>query len=760
MADQNNKKKRSVTRRVFMATGGILGTGLIVGGIAGTIHVNKKIKKYSGVDMGDGESLNAWIRIAPDNTITMAVARAEMGQGVYTSLPMLIAEELEVDMSRIEVIHPQPESPYANTFLVTQSEPNAFKGYSMIEKFYAFIPVVGTGGSTTIPDGFTNMRYAGATAREMLRQAASERWDTDLANCKAEAGQIINTTNNEKLTYGDLAVEASKIDIKTKELPALKNKSDWKVIGKPVQRLDIPDKVTGSAEFGLDVRKDNMLYAVLKHPSTIGGTITSISNQEEIESMDGVKKVVLTEYGAAVIADNTWRAKNGALLMEVEEDDAGNTALSSQGIASSLDQILEDKPIATPEDHGDVDAIFNDENAKVITSRYDVPYLAHATMEPLNCTVMINDDSSAAELWVGHQAPSIAHSVASEISGVPKDKIKINTTYLGGGFGRRAEPDYIKKAVAIAKEMKGTPIQTVFTREEDMKNDMYRPAVASVFKGVVNDKGEIDAWDHKIALQSVSASSMSRIMPTMAVKPAKDEATTEGARELPYAANNRRVSFGNLDVPIQVGFWRSVGSSQNGFFTESFMDECAHAAGMDPFEFRRKKLDDHPRFKAVLEKVAEMSGWGQQDGKFRGIALHKSFGSIVGQVAELTKVGEKSFSIDKFYCSIDCGHYVNPDTVHAQMEGGIIFGLSAALFGEITWQDGQVVEQNFPQYDMVRMNITPKFETHIMDVDAYPGGVGEPGTPPAAPALTNAIFSATGERIRSLPIVKQGYSFV
>lgn len=758
-AEHPEKKERSTlgkwTRRGFIGVGGLAGVGLLVG-IGGNMYLNKKVRKYSGAGMGEGNSLNAWIRIAPDNTITVAVPRAEMGQGVYTSLPQMIAEELEVDMSTIKVIHPQPESPYSNTFVMTQEAPNAFKGYSMMEKILASMPLIATGGSTSIPDGYDNMRYAGATAREMLKAAAADKWGVEVKDCRAENGQIINTSNNEKLSYGALAESAA--EIQYDGLPELKPKSEWKLIGKPVQRLDIPEKVTGNAEFGLDVRLDNMKYAVLKHPSTIGGKITSLKNKEDIEARAGIDKVVLTEFGAAVIGNNTWRAKNAALALRVEEDDAGNGDISSAKIDAELNEILDEAPLATAQDDGDVASVFSDENNQVIESTYEVPYLAHAAMEPLNCTVVVNSDS--AEAWVGHQGSSIVQNMVNEITGLAKETITVNTTYLGGGFGRRAEPDYIRKAVAVAKEMPGVPIQTVFTREEDMQNDMYRPAAKSRFKAVVESNGDIAAWDNMMALQSVSNSAISRIMPAMAPSPAKDEATIEGAANLPYIMKNRRVAFGNHELPVQVGFWRSVGSSQNAFFTESFMDECAHAAGKDPYVFRQTKLADHPRFKAVLDKAAELGNWGAQDGKFRGIALHKSFGSIVGQVAQISKVGDKQFSIDRYSCVIDCGTYINPDTVEAQMEGGLVFGLTAALYGEITWDDGSVNEMNFPQYDMVRMNISPKVDVHIMENEHYPGGVGEPGTPPAAPALTNALFAATGERIRKLPIVKQGYSFV
>jgi isoquinoline 1-oxidoreductase beta subunit len=753
---KEKKNKRRLSRRAFLITGGVLGTGLIVG-VGGLLHVNKRIRAYSGTGMGEGTSLNAWIRIAPDNSITLAIPRAEMGQGVYTSLPALIAEELEVDMASIRVVHPQPEAPYANTFVLSQEPPNFFDGYSVKEKLFSYLTLIITGGSTSIPDGFLNMRYAGATARELLKRAAAQRWGIAVAECTAKDNHVINTTTQERLPYGELAEAAADIDLK--ELPELKPKADWRLIGQPLPRLDIPEKVDGRARFGLDVRPEGLRFAALRHPSVIGGKITGISNRAEIEAKPGVEKVVLTEYGAAVIADNTWRAKNAALALDLEEEDAGNVDLSSATIAAELDRILDEPPLATPEAEGDVEAAFAESTGIVVEARYDVPYLAHAALEPLNCTVRVADDE--AEVWVGHQASSAVLGAVARVTGLGKDRIRIHTTYLGGGFGRRGEADFVLKAAAVAQELPGVPVMTVFTREEDMRNDMYRPVVASRLRALVRPDGQLSAWDHKIATQSVLQQSMGRMIPSMNTDPEDDITTVEGARELPYHMENRRVAFGNLALPIQVGFWRSVGSSQNAFFTECFLDECAHAAGMDPYEFRRAKLDAHPRFKKVLEKVAALSNWGQPlpEGRFRGIALHKSFGSIVGEVAEITRRGEKEFSIDRFYAVIDCGTYVNPDTIEAQLQGGIVFGLTAALYGEITWNEGAVEQYNFPQYEMVRMPVAPEVIVHIMENDEYPGGVGEPGTPPAAPALANALFAATGERVRALPLVRAGYRF-
>ncbi|GJM31418.1 MAG: aldehyde oxidase [Saprospiraceae bacterium] len=754
----NNKKKKGGkwTRRAFIATGGLAGVGLVVG-VGGTLYLNKKIKEYSGSGFGEGSLLNAWINITPDNTIIMAVPRAEMGQGVYTSIPMLMAEELEVEMASIKIIQPQPEPAYANTTVLVNHPRDIFKGMSFMEKIAHFLPLVATGGSTTIRDGYDQMRAAGASAREMLIQAAAKQWKVDKSQCYAEKAYVINRATQEKLSYGSLAEAAAKIELPG--IPELKPQKDFKLVGKPIQRLDIPEKVTGKAEFGLDVRLEDMCYGVIRHATYHGGQITKVANQEEIEKMRGVKKVVLLPkgIGAVVVADNTWRAKNAALALDLQE--IGDNTLSSEKINQQAEEVIANKLIATPLNKGEASDVL-DKAETVLEGKYDVPYLAHACMEPINFTVLVDGDK--AEAWGGHQGSSIVLDGVNAATGIAKENITTHITYLGGGFGRRAEIDMVLNAAHVAKEMPGIPIQLVYTREEAMRHEMYRPLVKSHFRASLNEAGVIEAWENKIALQSVMNSSIMRIKPAFAEAPKKDPLSVEGAADLPYDMNHAKVAFGQLELPIQVGSWRSVGNSQNAFFTESFMDECAHAAGQDPYEFRKTKLNSHPRFLNVLNKVAEMSNWSTPlgEGRYRGIALHKSFGSIVGQVVEISKIDEKKFKIDKYYCAIDCGRTVNPDTIEAQMMSGIIFGLSAALYGEITFKDGEVEQYNFPQYEMVRMNVAPAIDVHIMEVDEYPGGVGEPGTPPAAPALTNAIFAATGERVRSLPLKKHGYTFV
>lgn len=757
---KEQKKKRSLTRRAFLITGSVVGGGLVVGAGAAAYMVNKNFDKFTGLGMG-GDVINAWVSINADNTVTIAVPRAEMGQGVFTSVPMMIAEELEVDMSTVSVIHPQPEPAYANTMLMTGVPRSTKTGMSFMEKVFAFIGIVGTGGSTTVQDGYDYMRLAGAQAREMLKTAAADQWNISVDKVAAAKGMLTNTVSGEKITYGAIAKAASTIELDNPPTMAdLKPAKDFKIIGKNPNRLDIPEKVAGQAEYGLDVRIDDMLYAVIRHPSYVGGKILSINNQEDIESMPGIKKILTIDQGVAVVADNTWRAKNAALALDIEESDEGNGELSSTKISTMLNDLAQSDKLVVAETHGDDIAAGLDAAAKTVSAKYEVPYLAHATMEPINCTARLDGENM--ELWVGHQAPSVAQTKANETTGISKSNIKINTTYLGGGFGRRAEPDFIIAASQIAQQMPGQAVQLVYTREEDMKNDMYRPAAASHFEAGLSADGSITGWKNNIGLQSASFSAMNRIMPLMAGSPDEDPANIEGAAHLPYDMGARTVSTAQADLPLQVGFWRSVGSSQNAYFTECFMDELAEAAGQDPYTFRANKLGSHPRFKAVLDKVAEMANWNTPlpDGKYRGIALAKSFGSIVGQVAEISKVDDSTFKIDKYYCAIDCGRAIHPDTIKGQMQGGLIFGLSAALYGQITLDNGQIQQSNFPQYDMVRLQTSPLVEVHIMDVDDHPGGVGEPGTPPAAPALVNALYAATGKRHRSLPLANHGIKFV
>ena len=736
-------------RRGFIITGGIIGGGLLVG-IGGLTYLNKNIAKYSGYGMGEGHSLNAFVRIGADNTITLAVSRTEMGQGVYTSLPMLIAEELEVEMSQIKVVHPQPEGPYANLFMANET-PRAIDGkLTMMQKIFAFIPNIITGGSTSIRDGYDHQRVVGAMAREMLLAAAAKRWDTQVTNCYAEKGFVINKQNQEKLSYGDLAAEAAQQ--KAPKNPPLKNRDQFRLVGKAVDRLDVPEKVDGTALFGLDVRPENLQYAVIKHPSQVGGTITAIDNKSEVQNLPGVTGVVLIEEGAVVVGNTTWHARQAADQLKVQEEKPEHV-----DAIQTLTAALNGEPSKVWENEGDIESVLGASD-QVIEASYEVPYLAHACMEPLNCTVLVEGDR--AECWTGNQSSTFIINGVAEGAGIAKDKIICHTTYLGGGFGRRGETDFVLKAAKVAKQFPGTPVQLVYTREEDMRNDFYRPAVVAKLSAGLDAKNVL-GWKKKVATQGALADLLKRNVPMMPMKNEDDPSSTEGLRNLPYKMNASYTDLTTMDLPMNVGTWRSVGHSQNAFFAESFVDECAHAIQKDPYELRKELLVEAPRFSAVLDKLAEISSWSTPlaEGKFRGMAIHESFGSIVGEVAEIT-LDDKNIKVEKVYCVIDCGRTVNPGIIETQMQSGIVYGLTAALYGEVHVKDGKIVQNNFPNYQMLKMSTMPEVVTHIMEVDDVPGGVGEPGTPPIAPALVNAIFAGSGQRIRSLPLSRHGYKFV
>jgi len=713
---------------------------------------NKRIKEFSGIGMGDGESLNAFVRIRPDNTVALAIPRTEMGQGVYTSLSQLIIEELEADFSKVDVVHPQAEGPYANFFIAGMEPADFENGLTLMQKIFALIPNVITGGSTSVRDAYDYYRRMGAMAREMLISAAAKEWNVSREDCYAENGIVINKKSGQRKTFGELASAAAKE--KAEEFPTLKKKSEFKLVGKSVDRLDVPAKITGKATFGLDVRVPNMKFAVIRHPSYVGGKITGIKNLDTVQSMPGVVKVVTIDEGVVVVANDTWHAKNAANKLELDEEK--NVALGHLDAIPTLRAAMKGEPGKVWEDVGKVDDVLSSA-AKVLDAEYEVPYLAHACMEPMNCTVLVDGDK--AEVWTGNQSTTFVINGVSEGAGIDKDKIRTNITYLGGGFGRRGETDFVLRAAKVAKQMPGVPVQLVYTREEDMKNDFYRPAVVTQLKAALDDK-TILGWKKKVGTQGALSQLMKRNIPMNSISPENDESATEGMRNLPYRMNAAYTDVTSIDLPVGVGTWRSVGHSHNAFFTESFMDECAAALNRDPYELRKDLLQNSPRYLAVLNKVAEMSKWSEKtEGKFKGIAIHEAFGSIVGEVAEIS-VTDKNIKLEKVFCVIDCGKTVNPRIIESQMQSGIVYGLTAALYGQITLKEGKIVQANFPNYEMVMMNTMPHIEVSIIDSDEAPGGVGEPGTPPIAPALTNALFAATGTRIRSLPLSNHGYQFV
>jgi isoquinoline 1-oxidoreductase beta subunit len=581
----------------------------------------------------------------------------------------------------------------------------------------------------------------------MLVMAAAESWSVLPDTCKAEMGKVIHTASGRSALYGDLLEAAARITPPTD--PKLKDPKDFKYIGKAVKRLDSPAKVDGSAVFGIDVKVPGMLTATILRSPVFGGTVKSVDDAAA-KAVKGVRSVVPLGYGVGVIADNYWAARKGRSALKVVWDEGAMAKVSSEGIYQTyVDAADKDKGLEAAK-LGDV-AAARSKAAKTLDAVYYTPYLAHATMEPMNATADVRTDGC--DVWAGIQGQLIVQGIVAKALGMPAEKVKIHTTLLGGGFGRRIGPDYVMDAVTLSKAA-GKPVKVIWTREDDTQNDFYRPATYNKMSAGIDAAGMPLFWHHRV----VNASIMAPLAPVLFGAPFKDDqlddSSFEGAHNLPYTIPNFQVDWVRKDTGVPVGFWRSVGSSHTAFSTECFLDELAAAAGKDPLEYRLSLLEKHPRHAAVLRLAAEKAGWATKPpaGVSRGLAVHESFGSYVAQVAEVTVSPDGKVRVGRVVCAVDCGQVVNPDTVAAQMESGIVFGLTAALYGEITIKDGRVVQKNFNDYRMLRMNETPKIEVYIVPSTEKHGGVGEPGTPPIAPAVANAIFAATGKRVRSLPI--------
>jgi len=707
----------NISRRDFLRTGALIGGGLVLGLSLSEISSDATTKSVPFV-------LNAFIRIGTDNSITIIVNKSEMGQGVYTSLPMLVAEELEVEWSKIHV-EPAPVDPAYNH---TQ-----------------WGNMQGTGGSTSVRSEWDRLRKAGATARVMLVKAAAEIWKVDPATCRAEKGFVIHNATKRRVSYGKLAEKAAQME-PPKDVP-LKQPKDFKLIGKSMKRLDTPEKVNGTAIFGIDARVPNMLTALVARPPVFGGKVKSF-NAEKAKAIPGVKDVVQVDSGVAVIADDFWSAKTGRDALKVVWDEGPLATLSTKGMREQYANLAKTSGTVAKK-AGDPEQVFK-EASKQISAEYEVPYLAHATMETLNCLVDLHADSC--EIWTGTQFQTSDRNTAARIAGLKPEQVKIHTTYLGGGFGRRANPhsDFVAEAVDVAKTVK-KPVKVIWTREDDIKGGYYRPMWYDRIIAGLDEKGDLIAWQHTIVGQSIISGTP---FEQMLVMHNVDETSVEGAKDIPYEIPNIVVDLHSPKIGVPVQWWRSVGHSHTAFVVESFIDEVAHAVGKDPYEFRRKLLSKHPRHKGVLELAAQKAGWGASlpEGHARGIAVHESFGSFIAQVAEVSVNPAGEVRVHKVVCAIDCGKVVNPEVIKAQMESGIVFGLTAALFGAITFKDGKVEQSNFHDYQMVRMKNMPKVEVYIMPSQEALGGVGEPGVPPIAPAVANAVFAATGKRIRRLPI--------
>ena len=669
-----------------------------------------------------GFAPNAFIRIGGDGQIDLTMPYVEMGQGTYTSIPMLIAEELEVDLDQVQVKHAPPNDKlYANPLLGFQA----------------------TGGSTAIRAAWTPMREAGATARTHACGGGGEALERRSGKAAGRRAAKSSTRRPDE----SCPMANSPRTPPGRPFPknvTLKRPEDFRLIGKPAKRLDAAGKVDGTAVYGIDVQLPGLKVATLAQSPVFGGRIKRVDDNAA-KSVAGVRKIVQLDDAVAVVADHMGAAKKGLAALVIEWDDGPNAHLKTDDIAAELEKATLN-PGAVAQSIGDVDQALASAAARV-EAIYQVPFLAHATMEPMNCTVHVRKDSC--EVWVGSQVLSRAQAAAAKTAGLPLDKVVVHNHLIGGGFGRRLEIDGVIRAVQIAQQVDG-PVKVVWTREEDIQHDMYRPYWYDRFSAGLDDKGMPVAWRHRYAGSSI----MARWLPP-AFKNGLDPDSTDGAINLVYALPNMHVEYVQVEPPgIPTAFWRSVGPSHNVFVTESFIDELAAAAKQDPVAYRRALLDGAPRAKAVLELAAEKAGWGQPlpQGAGRGVSLQYVFGTYAAQVAEAEVSPDGAVRVRRVVCAVDCGSVVNPDTVRAQIESGIIFGVTAALYGEITLKNGRVEQANFDTYQMLRINEAPVIEVHIVQSSEPPGGMGEPGTSAIPPAITNAIFAATGKRLRKLPI--------
>ncbi|MBB5466768.1 isoquinoline 1-oxidoreductase beta subunit [Paraburkholderia sp. CI2] len=668
---------------------------------------------------------DAFIRIAPSGQVTLIMPRVEMGQGSYTSIPMLIAEELEIALDNIALEHAP-----ANDVLYRD-------------------PVIGsqiTGASASTRSEWLPMRQAGAACRVLLVNAAAMNWKVDPASCRAENGTVRHVPTGRTLSYGPLSVLAAKLPLPHNV--ALKDPHTFKLVGTPVKRLDARAKVDGSAGFGIDVRVPGMRIATVAASPVVGGRLKSVDARLALQ-IAGVKQVVQIDDAVAVVADHMWAARQGLAALVIEWDEGVNARFSNASLIAKMEEASANDGVVAQQ-VGDVAHALNGKGNR-IEARYELPFLAHATMEPMNCTVHVTPDGC--DVWCGTQVPARAQATAAEVTGLSLEKVRVHNQYLGGGFGRRLEVDYVTQSVRFAKQVQG-PVKFVWSREEDIQHGLPRTYYLNRIEALLDSSGQPQAWAHKVT----GAAVMARYLPST-FKNGVDPDAVNGAINLLYDIPNVKVNYVRYETPMPIGKWRGVGPTHNVFVVESFMDELAHAAGKDPFEYRRALLAHQPRAKRVLETVASEAGWttplpaakpGVRVG--RGISVQFAFASYLAEVAEVEVNEQGEVRIRRIVCAVDCGHTVNPDTIRAQIEGGIVFASSAVLWGEITFRNGRIEQGNFNDYRVMRINEAPAIETHIIDSAEAPGGIGEAGTSALFPAVANAVAAATGTRIRKLPI--------
>ena len=707
-------------RRDFLKATVTLGGGLL---ISAYIPQWNKTRAATLVDATHPFAPNAFVRVGTDDSITIIANHSEMGQGVYTSLPMMLAEELECDWTKVRV-EPAPVDPAYN---------HSVFGLQM------------TGGSTTTTSEYDRFRKMGAMARIMLIAAAAQNWNVDAQTCRAEKGYVIHAASGRRAAYGSLAEAASKQTPPT-DIP-LKDPKNFTIIGKPIHRLDTPSKTNGTAQFGLDVYIPGMLTAVVARAPVFGGKVVSF-NADKAKAIPGVVDVRQVPSGVVVIAKGFWPAKLGREKLDITWDDGPGANISSVALRKEYAETSRTPGIVAKKIGDPAGALAG--SAKKITAEFEVPYLSHSMMEPLNTVVDLRSDSC--EVWTGTQFETMDRLAAAKVAGLKPEQVKLNTTLLGGGFGRRANPacDFVTEAVEVAKVAKA-PVKVVWTREDDIRGGWYRPLWYDHFEAGLDAQGNPVAWLHTIVGQSIMAGTL---FEQFGIKNGIDSASVEGAADILYGIPNLLVDLHSPKSLVPVQWWRSVGHSHTGFSVEAFLDQVAHAGGKDPYQLRRTLLANQPRMLAVLDLAAKKANWGGPlpAGRARGIAGHFSFDSYVAQVAEVSIDKDGTPRVHKIVASVDCGRVINPDTVKAQIEGGIIFGLTAALKTEITLENGRVQQSNFNNYPMVRMYDSPEIEVHIVESAEKPTGVGEPGVPPVAPAIANALLVLTGKPIRRLPI--------
>jgi isoquinoline 1-oxidoreductase beta subunit len=711
-------------------------------------------------------ALNGWIKVTADGGVVLAMPRSEMGQGVHTALAMLVAEELDVPLSRVKLEQAGPSKIYGNVAMFVGSLPFhpldseggnkpalVRTGEWMVGKVARELGVTVTGGSSSMADAWVPLREAAATARASLLQAAAAQWSVPVAELTVKAGVVAHASGKTG-HYGSFAKAAAGT---TPANVVLKDRKDWTLIGQPAMRSDIPAKTNGSAQFGIDVRQPGMLFASIRMAPMLGGTVKSLDPKAAL-AMPGVERVVSLDAAAgstagfAVVGKTTWHAKQAAQAVQVEWTQRDTGALDSIRIDKELEAHTKTDQGTAFYTKGDT-AKAEASAKKMIEATYHAPYLAHATMEPMNCTAQVKDGK--VEIWAPTQVPGMAREAAAKVAGVDVDKVTLHVTLLGGGFGRRLEVDSVVQAVRVAMETGGRPVQLLWSREEDMTHDFYRPMHVASLHAAVDADGAVQSLRIQSAGDAITPRWMERGLPALAGPfDAPDKTTAEGLFDLPYGFANQRMAHVATKMGVPVGFWRSVGHSHNAFFSESFIDELAVASGKDGVAYRSALLTEAPRYLAVLQLAASKAGWGSKlpEGHAHGVALHESFGSIVAQVAEVS-IKDGLPRVHKVFCAIDCGTVINPNTVAQQMESAVIFGLTAALYGKIDIKDGVVQQNNFPNYPMVQLAQAPEVQTFIVPSNRPPSGVGEPGLPPIAPAVSNALFTLTGKRQRSLPLV-------